>query len=166
MRKVDKFDPAPNAEKEAHVGDGILYVTRNDWFYTGSDAMRAKIKTLDLVRDRAMLSVNQFEVPMPLMKAKYCYPCTFDGDQVHSVSAVYNWDRHKGTILNDMYSGIDSRFFESDLTIDYGWSGSPVFTENGEVLGLVIRCNPSIVQVNDRMVRKCVPGWSLITSIP
>lgn len=165
LRKVDALDPSPSAEKEAHEGDRALYVTRNDWYYTGSDAYRATIKRIDFVRDRAVLSVNQFEVPPPLPRAEPCDRCLFENYNVHSVGAVYEWARHSGVITGKTYAGYGSSFVESSISINYGWSGSPVFNDNGEVMGLIIRCDPD-VQDETHKTRPCKPGWSLFTSLP
>jgi hypothetical protein len=163
LSKVDKLDPSPTAIREASVGDRILYVTRNDWYYTGSDAMRATIKRVDHVRDWAVLSVSQFEVPQPLFKASTCDECLGDRHPVHSVSALNNWERRDGFISRQSFSGIGSYFFESTISIEFGWSGSPVINERGEVIGLMVQCSP---RTDTDSVRKCKPGWSLLTSVP
>jgi trypsin-like peptidase len=161
--KVDKLDPSPDAIKEANVGDRILYVTRNDWYYTGSDAMRATIKRIDPIRDRAVLSVNQFEVPIPLLKGSPCDGCPTKDYAVHSISSLSGWERRDGFISRMSFSGIGSYFMESSISIEFGWSGSPVVNEKGEVIGLMIQCSP---MYDANSVRKCAPGWSLLTSVP
>lgn len=158
--KDDPFDPAPNAERGASVGDRIRYVTRDSWYSSASGAFTAQLKELDQVRDRAVLSVNPNEVPTPLMKANLLVFSPEVGAHIHSIAPVFSWDRHDGMIEWFQYSGIGSYYIGSSVSINFGWSGSPVILDNGEVLGLEIKC------YTEDSERKCIPGSSIITTLP
>lgn len=45
LHRVDELDPAPDPDKEAHVGDTIQYVTHGDWFTRVSAVSHAYIQT-------------------------------------------------------------------------------------------------------------------------
>lgn len=164
--KIDPFDPAPNAEKESHIGDTILYVTRNQWRYTADDANVARIFTIDEPRDRATLLPKQGEAPFPLPTMQLCDDCSMSAFKVHSVAPVYGWARHDGMATGRTYAGESDWYYESTTDIDYGWSGSPVLDDQGFVIGMMVMCAAIQVRNDDHMVSKCKPRWSVFTSVP
>jgi trypsin-like peptidase len=167
QRKVDAFDPSPSADKTANIGDTILYITREDWYGTGQKYKESTIKSIDMPRDRAVLGVFQNEAPVPVPSIRQCERCEFDGYPVYAVSGLFGWDRHDGVVNRKMFSGPNANFFESTMTVELGWSGSPVFNERGEAMGVVTRCNTYTIELdNGHEYKKCKRGWSLFTSIP
>ena len=165
-RKIDPFDPSPNAARSVKTDDEVVYVTRSMWELTASQRRSALVTDVDLARDWAVLEGKPFEVPMPLERATPCYDCRYNRESVHAISSVYDWTRHEGNILRVTYSGIGSNFYESDLDIDFGWSGSPVINAEGKVMGIVIQCHDEDVEGIDHPYKVCKPGWSMVTSLP
>ncbi len=159
-RKKNVFDPSPTTERWARVGDEISYVTRNEWYASESGSFGAVIKELDTSRDWSVLSINPYEVPRPLVAVNLSNRILVLGEHVHVIAPVFDWIRHDGEIVHTAFSGMDSYFVEMSTSIEFGYSGSPVIMDSGEVLGIVIQCS-----VPDD-VRKCVPGWSIATTVP
>lgn len=165
--KVDIFDPSPSAAKWANVGDSIYYITKENWSDPSSIVFESKIQSIDEPRDRVVLSVFQNEAPVPLKGITGCDRCLYENYPVHTISSIFGWVNHKGVVTGKTYSGAGSSFFESSITIDFGFSGSPVINESGEVMGIITRCDPLEIKVDYGTVyKKCKKGWSLFTSLP
>jgi len=158
-KNVDEFDVSPEPVRSADIGDEIRYVVRDDWYHTASASYLAKVQSIDLGRDRATLKVNQYEVPQPLLKVDMSSVLIPSPVHVHALSAFFGWQRRDGDILKSEFSGVGSFFLESSMTIDFGWSGSPVIMDTGEVLGIVLRC------ADKDKNKVCDPGWSLFTTL-
>jgi hypothetical protein len=159
LHKINQDDPAPDADTWAHVGDRVFYVPG------GSSALEATVSWFDAPRDRAILKPVDGEAPPPLPLRKLCDRCQLDGAPVHAVSALFEQTR-SGTITGKSWAGFGSRFWESDMSIIPGWSGSPVLDEAGEVVGIVAKCNGTTINAGDQIQRTCTPHWAIFTDVP
>jgi hypothetical protein len=154
--KADPNDQDPEARRVAELRDSI-------WFFAHG-AGQAQVATLieyDALHDRAVLAPDE-NPPSPLAARKLCASCALTGMPVHSYSALYQ-ETHAGRVLGQIWAGLGSEYWESDLSIEPGWSGSPVFDSSGAVVGLVSKCSGQSVPAGDHMARTCRPRWSLFT---
>jgi len=163
--KIDPFDPAPNAEREAKLGDTIMYSTKGWSPFVPRLNRKSTIVDLDEVHDRAILYPVQDEAPAPLDVAELCDRCTTQPVQVHAIAPVFGWAQHEGVITGRTYAGGSNWFYESSVSINFGWSGSPVINSDGRVVGITIACNSVEVLDGDHAVKTCLPDWSVFTSI-
>jgi hypothetical protein len=154
VHKINQDDPAPDADQWANIGDSIWYRTQDGYY-----PQRATIAKYDAVRDRATLEPVDGDAPPPLAlrRAK-------SGSRVHAVSGLYGYEVHDGRVQGKTFAGAPGVWFwESDVSIVPGWSGSPVLNEAGEVVGIISKCNGVSVNAGDRILHSCLPGWSIFT---
>ncbi len=65
------------------------------------------------------------------------------GEPVQTIASVYGWRRSYGEVLSRRYGTLRG----STLSIQHGWSGSPVIGVDGFAIGVVARCNgPTIAK--------------------
>ena len=141
MHPIDPFDS--ESATFAMTGDAVWFMT-----WRGHVPQFGRIRTIDLDRDVAEL-VTTLDAPAPVGRALLCDACSVT---VHAVSALYN-------ALS--YGEIDAQpigfFWTSTISVQPGWSGSPVFVD-GRVVGLIGAC------VMAEGV--CFPRLSIIAGLP
>jgi S1-C subfamily serine protease len=76
------------------------------------------------------------------------------GDVVVAYSSVY--DRTSTGLVTAWLSG---QWYETNQTIDRGWSGSPEMDEEGRVWGLLAKCPTELDG-------SCLPGQAFATGLP
>ena len=100
--------------------------------------------------DVAFLGVTEPGMLEPLRSG----PMPVIGETVHSYSPVF-----RASSSGRVSAWLGGGWFETTQTAVAGWSGSPVFNERGEVLGLVSKC-PS----PDGLARGCMPGRVVVAT--
>lgn len=159
--RINQDDRDPDATVVAHIGDQIWFVTRGQFV----SPRRSVLTAFDPVLDRATL-VPLETSPEPLQRRSLCDRCLLDRFPVHSLSAFAGWARSDGEIVGETYAGPGSHYYLSTMTIQPGWSGSPVFDDNGFVVGIVIQCQGEALEAGERISKNCRPNFSVFTDVP
>lgn len=110
-------------------GETVRIVTHEQYDTTASATTRAEIIYHDPNRDIAVLATpGTFSFPIHIREPVV-------GENVTVVSALFGWVHSDGEVL--FSSGL---FADTDVTIQKGWSGSPVIGFDGAAVGIVSRC--------------------------
>jgi len=142
------------------IGDTILYSFKDE-----KTLYKSRIESFDILHDRATLIPNRNEAPSPLNYKSLCERCTLDRLNVHVISGLNNWEKHYGYITGKTISN-GARFWEDNITIIPGWSGSPVINDQGEVVGIITSCIGSSYIDENEMINSCEPGTSYFIGLP
>jgi S1-C subfamily serine protease len=115
--------------------DGMFaIVSRELDEHTGHGSAPAEVFAVDKARDLAWLrTAFTFRVFLKT-RAPQQY------ENVNAVSAFYGWKRSPGRVLPGF-----GLFRDTDVTIQHGWSGSPVVGFDGKAVGVVVQCRGSYV---------------------
>lgn len=79
------------------------------------------------------------------------------GERVQAIAAAFDWNESSGSVASAF-----GEFRESTLTIQHGWSGSPVIGADGRAVGVVVTCRGVVV----RYKHKCSPGNAQFSALP
>jgi S1-C subfamily serine protease len=128
----------------------VEIVTAEQWQYTSNASTPAHVQYVDRQRDLAALS-TEFN-----FDTKVTYREPIDGETVYARSVFF------GAIADgNILPGIGF-FRDTTISIDFGWSGSPVFGLDGKVVGFVDACRVG----SGRPRAKCLPESALIGVLP
>jgi S1-C subfamily serine protease len=105
-------------------------VSKELWDRTSKGSAAVTVVSRDTERDLAVLYTPYAFRDFLRFRA----PVT--GETVNAVSALYDWRHSPGRVLPGF-----GFFRDTDVTIQHGWSGSPVIGVDGRAVGVVARCN-------------------------
>ena len=88
-----------------------------------------------------------------------------EGEPVTAVSPVYQYARGQGVLQSSTDLGPAALYWETDLTIVPGWSGSPVYGTDGKVIGVISSCSGVVMWVGSRPVATCSPKFAVVAGI-
>lgn len=116
----------------ARVGASVLYVTHDQWMHTSADHRVARVEYVDPVLDRAVLAITAMSgltIATPSL-----------ADPIYSYGAIFDYRRLDGRVRTRISDGT-SAYYEAQLDVTPGWSGSPVIDALGNVIGIVTACS-------------------------
>jgi hypothetical protein len=122
-------------------------VDRDTWNSTASGFVAMRVKSVDPVRDLAFLDSPVQFAPLRVRELD-------EGEHVTAVSAVYDWSKSQGAAMLAL-----GNFRDSSLTIDFGWSGSPVLGDDGAVVGVISKCAAQYVG----SLKYCLPRSAIFS---
>lgn len=136
----------------AHCVDGMGPGSRFRYLsVNGIGSEWATLEWVDLAGDRAIATINDSSlVPFKVNASYYPEP----GDVTIAVSSVYS-DVSKGNVIGQLSDG----WFDTTQNVTYGWSGSPVLNQYGQVWGIVSMCRLTDGE------QDCDPDYSIVSSI-
>lgn len=127
----------------------VAYVTATEWRYSARGFQLARIDWINLDRDLARLHVEfNFAAPVKLR-------APVAGEPVRARSVLFD-----ATSSGNLLPG-EGFFRDSTITVIPGWSGSPVFGDDGRVVGLVRSCRGGIVG----MTKICLPDNAALSLV-
>ncbi len=131
-------------------GTSVAYVTREVWEHTSDGAYMAHVVRQSKARDLAWLRTYgpAFESWLPLRGVER-------GETVAAIAPIADWRGALGTtgdtftafqtpdsiLPSHTASALDGSFRASTLSVQPGWSGSPVLGGDGALVGIVIGCS-------------------------
>ncbi len=121
----------------AHCVDVVAQyqiTSREQWFKTSSGAADVQISYVDPDRDLALLRTDY------LFRSYLTPREPVTGEWVTVVSAKAGWRESRGTVRPGF-----GLLRDTDVTIEHGWSGSPVIGTDGRAVGVVVRCYGSYI---------------------
>lgn len=107
------------------------YVTDAQWRRTVSYYSVAKVVAVNSSRDLAWLETAPSASRLPFVDVRDAV----EGEAVYSIAPAFEWQIHPGQIVAGA-----AGFAFSSLTIEHGWSGSPVLGADGKLVGIVSAC--------------------------
>lgn len=161
--RLDHEDVSPFATRTANLGDAVWYVTRHEWYRSASSAARARVTRYDAARDVAILDTDQ---PVePRRTAHLCSRCSTPVT-VYARAGVFGWAIHAGHTTGRTFAGPGQYYWDATISIEPGWSGSPVFDAAGSVVGVVSACLGSTIAAGDHFVKSCEPNFAVFVDVP
>lgn len=133
----------------------VLWVTPELADVTVRGSYRGRVKQIDVDRDLAWIETSD-DSP----KLRYLSLKSAEGtEDVRLWVPLEKWARPKGSIL-----GIIDGTIITDIRVEPGWSGSPLLSSGGRILGILSGCRGIEFQQGLRTVKRCT-GSSFFISV-
>lgn len=146
------------------------------WEPLATVRVRAEAVTVavDRERDLAWLASDALLPNAPRMRVG------IEGEAIRAVAPVFGWRVSQGTLGRETsLGGQDAgglcyedrcatvvRYWETNLTIAPGWSGSPVLADSdGALVGAVVACQGEVLWAGIKIVKRCRPGFALVAGL-
>lgn len=138
----------------------VAIVPLNIWQTTARGRILGRSVRASRADDLAWLELPETTDTTPIVRLR----AGREGERVYAISPVYSWVRRDGTLLRPAYQGARSSiFWETDLTIAPGWSGSPVIaTVDGALVGVVSSCQGGVRWVGETVEKYCLPRFAIV----
>lgn len=136
----------------AHCVEGLSIGSRFNYLEpNGAGYGEATLEWVGVTGDRAIATFKDNSLVPLRVNAGY-EPS--GGDLAITFSSLYS-QASSGHVIGEL----TNLWYDTNQTIDFGWSGSPVVNEDGDAWGIVSMCHPN----DDESA--CEPNYAIISSI-
>ncbi len=134
----------------------IRYIADVDWFSAVQREYSARVVHVESSRDLAWLKTERDAPPLPFVAIRA--PVAFE--HLYSIAPAHNWKRSSGW-LDEQVAG----FLLTTVSVQPGWSGSPVFGLDGKLVAIVSACHPTEDGLTGTgLLRRCKPRFSILSA--